>query len=71
MRSRQANQLDELTQSLVCQYAGAVPARSVARVVHSVARSMRHTVDEQRVVARTELAVRRKLTDMIARPPQP
>lgn len=64
----QAVELDELTQSLVRQYAGALPARSVAKVVHSVARSMRHTVDERRVVARTETVVRRRLTDMIARP---
>jgi hypothetical protein len=70
MTDRQAVDLNELTQSLVRQYAGAVPARSVARVVHSVARSMRQTVDERRVVARTETAVRRKLTDMIARPTQ-
>lgn len=68
MTDWQAVELDELTQSLVRQYAGAVPARSVAKVVHSVARSMRHTVDERRVVARTESVVRRRLTDMIARP---
>ncbi|HEU4542140.1 MAG TPA: hypothetical protein VFR23_13515 [Jiangellaceae bacterium] len=70
MRAWQPDELQELTQSLVRQYAGAVSARNVARVVDSVARSMRHTVDEQRVVARTEFAVRRKLTDMIARPQQ-
>ena len=70
LTDRQAGELDELTQSLVRQYAGAVPARSVARVVRSVARSMRHTVDERRVVARTETVVRRRLTDMIARPAQ-
>ncbi|HEX6234129.1 MAG TPA: hypothetical protein VFZ63_13465 [Jiangellaceae bacterium] len=70
MRDRQADELRELTQSLVRQYAGAVPARNVARVVDSVARSMRQTVDERRVVARTEPAVRRKLTEMIARSAQ-
>lgn len=60
--------LRRLTERLLCEYAGAVPAGRVARAVVEASRLVqRRGMDGRAVVVMTEQVARRGLTDEIAR----